>query len=151
VDSLQEFRRGDLEKNSLVPICTKFISTAVSSPTITGDPLSGNNPYIKDKRLFAGSPLYRSTSKLNGIFAQHRYRGNHKDTAVSCRSRPREHSHHQEFANQCAELQKKTAEVIHDSQTRFDEPWGLLAMFWAAGPKSASAKLVAKGLLLVKP
>jgi hypothetical protein len=55
----------------------------------------------------------------------------------------------QEFANQRAELQKKMAEVIHDSQTRFDEPWGLLAMFWAAGSKSASAKLVAKGLLLV--
>jgi hypothetical protein len=43
------------------------------------------------------------------------------------------------------------AEVIHDGQTRFDEPWGLLAMFWVAGSKSASAKLVAKGLLLVKP
>jgi hypothetical protein len=57
----------------------------------------------------------------------------------------------QEFANQRAELQKKMAEVIHDSQTRFDEPWGLLAMFWAAGSRSASAKLVAKGLLVVKP
>jgi hypothetical protein len=57
----------------------------------------------------------------------------------------------QEFRNQRAELQKKMAEVIHDSQTRFDEPWGLLAMFWAAGSMSASAKLVARGLLLVKP
>jgi len=57
----------------------------------------------------------------------------------------------QEFANQRAALQKKMAGVIHDSQTRFDEPWGLLAMFWAAGSKSASAKLVAKGLLLVRP
>src|SRR5882762_5707861 len=34
-------------------------------------PFSGNNAYIKVKRLFAGCPLYRSTSKLNGIFAQH--------------------------------------------------------------------------------
>jgi hypothetical protein len=57
----------------------------------------------------------------------------------------------QEFANQRAKLQKTMAEVIHDSQTRFDEPWGLLAMFWAAGSSGASAKLVAKGLLLVKP
>jgi hypothetical protein len=57
----------------------------------------------------------------------------------------------QEFANQRAELQRKLAEVIHSGQTRFDEPWGLLAMFWAAGSQSASAKLVAKGLLLVKP
>jgi hypothetical protein len=60
-----------LGKNSLVPICTKFISTAVSSPTIAGGSLSGNNTHIKVKRLFAGCPLYRSTSKLNGIFAQH--------------------------------------------------------------------------------
>ena len=58
-------------KNSLVPICTKFISAAVASPTITGGSLSGNNASIKVKRLFAGCPLYRSTSKLNGIFAQH--------------------------------------------------------------------------------
>src|SRR6266481_1212412 len=43
----------------------------VSSPTITGGSLSGNNAYIKVKLLFAGCPLYRSTSKLNGIFAQH--------------------------------------------------------------------------------
>src|SRR6266481_3980370 len=34
-------------------------------------PFSGNNAYIKVKRLFAGCSLYRSTSKLNGIFAQH--------------------------------------------------------------------------------
>src|SRR4029077_1016117 len=48
-----------------------FISTAVSSPTIAGGSFSGNNAYIKVKQLFAGCPLYRSTSKLNGIFAQH--------------------------------------------------------------------------------
>ena len=72
VDGLRELRRGELGKNSLVPICTKFISTAVSSPTITGGSLSGDNAYIKVKRLFAGCALYRSTSKPNGIFAQHR-------------------------------------------------------------------------------
>jgi|HubBroStandDraft_4_1064222.scaffolds.fasta_scaffold21647_2 hypothetical protein len=33
---------------------TKFISTAVSSPTIAGGSFSGNNVYIEDKRLFAG-------------------------------------------------------------------------------------------------
>jgi hypothetical protein len=33
---LRELRRGELGKNSLVPICTKFISTVVSSPKITG-------------------------------------------------------------------------------------------------------------------
>ena len=57
----------------------------------------------------------------------------------------------QEFADQRAELQKKMANVIHDSQTQFDEPWGLVAMFWAAGSKTASAKLAAKGLLIVRP
>src|SRR6266480_5317730 len=71
VDDSREFRRGELGKNSLVSICTKFISAAVSSPTITGGSLSGNNASTKVKRLFAGCPLYRSTSKLNGIFAQH--------------------------------------------------------------------------------
>jgi len=56
-------------KNSLVSICTKFISAAVSSPTITGGSLSGNNASIKVKRLFAGCPLYRSTSKLRNFCA----------------------------------------------------------------------------------
>jgi hypothetical protein len=73
VDGLRELRRGEFGKNSLVPIRTKFISTAVSSPTITDGSLSGNNACIEGKRLFAGCPLYRSTSKLNGIFAQHKY------------------------------------------------------------------------------
>jgi hypothetical protein len=41
--------------------------------------LSGNNAYIKVKRLFADCPLYRSTSKLNGIFAQHRRSCNMND------------------------------------------------------------------------
>ena len=69
VDGSREFRRGELGKNSLVPICTKFISVAVSSPTITGGSLSGNNASIKVKRLFAGCPLYRSTSKLRNSCA----------------------------------------------------------------------------------
>ena len=34
--------------------------------------LSGNNGYMEVKRLFAGCPWYQSTSKLNGILAQHR-------------------------------------------------------------------------------
>jgi hypothetical protein len=37
-----------------------------------GGSLSGNDACIKVKLLFAGCPLYRSTSKLNGIFAQNR-------------------------------------------------------------------------------
>jgi hypothetical protein len=54
---LRELRRGELGKNSLVPICTKFICTAVSSPTITGGSLPGNNAYIKVKRLVCRLPI----------------------------------------------------------------------------------------------
>jgi len=57
----------------------------------------------------------------------------------------------QEFASRRAELQKTMAGVIHSSQTQFDEPWGLVSMLWASASKNASAKVVAKGLLLVKP
>jgi hypothetical protein len=57
----------------------------------------------------------------------------------------------QGFASERDKLQKTMAKVIHDSQTRFDEPWGLVAMFWVAGSKTASAKLVANGLQIVKP
>jgi hypothetical protein len=56
-----------------------------------------------------------------------------------------------EFAQRRDRLQKKMAEVIGRSQTRFDEPWGLVALFWAAGSTGASARLVAQGLLLERP
>jgi hypothetical protein len=36
---------------------------------------SGNNANIKVMRMFGGCPLYRSTSKLNGIFARFYIRG----------------------------------------------------------------------------
>ena len=38
-----------------------------------------------------------------------------------------------EFASRRDELQKKMAGVIRNSRTQFDEPWGLVSMFWAAG------------------
>lgn len=56
-----------------------------------------------------------------------------------------------EFASRREQLQKKMAGVISNSQAQFDEPWGLIAMFWAAGSRTASAKLVANGLLVVRP
>jgi hypothetical protein len=56
-----------------------------------------------------------------------------------------------EFSSRREQLQKKVAGVIANSRTRFDEPWGLISLFWAAGSVGASARLVAKGLLLQKP
>jgi hypothetical protein len=56
-----------------------------------------------------------------------------------------------EFANLRDELQKKMAGVIGNSRTRFDEPWGLVSLFWAAGSIGAFARLVAKEILVQKP
>ena len=56
-----------------------------------------------------------------------------------------------EFASRRDQLQKKMAGVISRSRTRFDEPWGLVSLFWASGSSGASARLVTKELLLEKP
>jgi len=56
-----------------------------------------------------------------------------------------------EFAKRRDQLQKKMAGVISKSRTRFDEPWGLVSLFWAAGSTGASARVVADGLLLERP
>jgi hypothetical protein len=56
-----------------------------------------------------------------------------------------------EFAQRRAQLQNTMASLMKQSQTQFSEPWGLVALYWAAGSASASAKLVARGLLVQKP
>ena len=56
-----------------------------------------------------------------------------------------------EFARRREQLQKKMAGIIADSRTRFDEPWGLVTLFWAAGSAGASARVVANGVLLQRP
>jgi len=56
-----------------------------------------------------------------------------------------------EFAKRRDQLQKKMAGVISRSRTRFDEPWGLVSLFQAAGSTGASARVVATGLLLERP
>jgi hypothetical protein len=46
-------------------------------------------------------------------------------------------------------LQKKLAEVVHASTMRFDEPFGTVALFWAAGsPPTAYGKVAAKPLTI---
>ncbi len=56
-----------------------------------------------------------------------------------------------DFATQRAALQKRMAEVIGNSKTRFEEPWGLVSLFWAAGSQGASARLVTSTMTLTKP
>jgi hypothetical protein len=55
------------------------------------------------------------------------------------------------FAMQRADLQNKMAKVIGRSKTRFEEPWGLVLLFWAAGSQGASARLITPALLLEVP
>jgi hypothetical protein len=44
-------------------------------------------------------------------------------------------------------LQKKLAVMIKASKTRFDEPWGMVCLFWAGGsPRTAYGKTVAQRL-----
>ena len=53
-----------------------------------------------------------------------------------------------EFQQRRDQLQKRMAGLIAKSQTRFDNPWGLISLFWAAGSTGASAKVAANGLLI---
>lgn len=58
----------------------------------------------------------------------------------------------QQFQKQRESLQKKMALMIKRSGSRFQEPWGMLALFYAAGaPSGASAKLVCGPLVIVRP
>jgi hypothetical protein len=52
-----------------------------------------------------------------------------------------------DFKAKCDALQKKMAAMVKASTIRFDEPWGMVALFWAAGsPHSAYAKAVTQKL-----
>ena len=55
------------------------------------------------------------------------------------------------FATERANLQKKMAKVIGASKTRFEEPWGLVCLNWAAGSQGASARLVTSAMTLALP
>jgi hypothetical protein len=55
--------------------------------------------------------------------------------------------HNTEFNQKREALQKKLAAMIKASKTRFDEPWGMVCLFWASGsPRTASAKAVSQWL-----
>jgi hypothetical protein len=55
------------------------------------------------------------------------------------------------FDTQRGDLQKTMAKVIGSSKTRFEEPWGMVSLYWAAGSQGASARLVTSGVTLTKP
>jgi hypothetical protein len=47
-------------------------------------------------------------------------------------------------------LQKLMVGVVSSSRLRFNEPWGLVCLFLAAGSRGASGRLVARGVLIEK-
>jgi hypothetical protein len=52
-----------------------------------------------------------------------------------------------EFKKKRDALQKKLAAMVKSSRTRFDEPWGMVCLFWAGGsPRTAYAKAVTQRL-----
>jgi hypothetical protein len=55
------------------------------------------------------------------------------------------------FAIERAALQDKMAKVISRSKARFEEPWGLVSLFWAAGSQGASARLVTSAVTFELP
>lgn len=52
------------------------------------------------------------------------------------------HEDSAEFESRKARLQQLMAKVVGASKLRFDNPFGMVAMFWAAGSPNASGKLV---------
>jgi hypothetical protein len=55
--------------------------------------------------------------------------------------------HNNEFKKKRDALQKKLAAMIKASKTRFDEPWGMVCLFWAGGsPRTAYGKTITQRL-----
>jgi hypothetical protein len=56
-----------------------------------------------------------------------------------------------EFKNKRNALQTKLANMVKASKTRFEEPWGMVCLFWSAGsPETAYAKAVTQSLTIQK-
>jgi hypothetical protein len=52
-----------------------------------------------------------------------------------------------DFRKKRNSLQKKLAAMVRASRMRFDEPWGMVCLFWAAGsPQTAYAKAATQRL-----
>jgi hypothetical protein len=56
----------------------------------------------------------------------------------------------QAFEVQRVSLQNKMADVVSKTKARFDDPWGLLSLYWAAGSPGASATLRSQSVNFTK-
>ena len=56
----------------------------------------------------------------------------------------------QAFAVKRVFLQEKMADLVSNSKVRFDDPWGLLSLYWAAGSLGASATLRSQSVNFTK-
>ena len=57
-----------------------------------------------------------------------------------------------EFQRLREALQKTMLKVVAESKARFNQPWGMAALYWAAGtPGTAKGKLTAGPWSLVRP
>jgi hypothetical protein len=57
-----------------------------------------------------------------------------------------------EFQRHCAGLQKLMMSVVAKSKARFDEPWGMVSLFWSAGsPAGATGRLQAGNWSVARP
>jgi hypothetical protein len=51
-----------------------------------------------------------------------------------------------DFEKRRKALQKKMAAMLGDNRMRFDDPWGMVALFWSAGsPQPAYGKIARQG------
>ncbi len=55
-----------------------------------------------------------------------------------------------DFASRRVALQKLMLGVVNSSKVRFQEPWGLVCLYWAAGSRRSSGKIAAGKLVLQK-
>lgn len=56
-----------------------------------------------------------------------------------------------QFKSKREALQKKLASMVKASKTRFEDPWGMVCLFWAAGsPRTAYAKATTQRLTIEK-
>jgi hypothetical protein len=52
------------------------------------------------------------------------------------------------FAGRRDTLQKLMLKVVGSSKVRFNEPWGMVCLYWAAGSRRSSGKLNSQTLTL---
>jgi hypothetical protein len=80
-------------------------------------------------------------SSVGELVARHRALAGSRDPAALI--------HDEAFNRSRNDLQKKLSDVVHSSTMRFDKPFGMVALFWAAGsPPTAYGKAATKPVTL---